>query len=126
MLRFGFGKKKEEEKKVPACACGASASAETDFSAAKGSCCAQEKGDIASIKVLGTGCPSCHALLKNTEQAIEALGFSVKAEYITDMPKIVEYGVMSLPALVVNDKVVSVGKVLKANEIEAFLRKAQP
>lgn len=122
MLRFGFGKKKEE-KKVPACTCGASASAETDFSAAKVSCRAQEKGDIVRIKVLGTGCPSCHALLKNTEQAIEALGLSVKAEYITDMPKIVEYGVMSLPALVVNDKVVSAGKVLKSNEIEALLRK---
>ena len=51
------------------------------------------------------------------------MGLSVKVEYVTDIPKIVEYGVMSLPALVVNDKVVSVGKVLKANEIEALLRK---
>lgn len=123
MLRFGFGKKKEEEKKVPACACSASASAETDSAKAECTCCAQKKGDIVSVKVLGTGCPTCHALLKNTEQAIETLGLSVKVEYVTDMPKIVEYGVMSLPALVVNDKVVSVGKVLKANEIEALLRK---
>lgn len=123
MLRFGFGKKKEEEKQVPACACGASASAETDSAKAQCTCCVQEKGDIVSVKVLGTGCPSCHALLKNTEQAIETLGLSVKVEYVTDMPKIVEYGVMSLPALVVNDKVVSVGKVLKANEIETLLRK---
>lgn len=122
MLRFGFGKKKEEEeKKVPTCACGASASAETDSAKAECTCCAQEKGDISSVKVLGTGCPSCHALLKNTEQAMEDMGLSVKVEYITDMPKIVEYGVMSLPALVVNDKVVSVGKVLKADDIKALL-----
>lgn len=123
MLRFGFGKKKGEENQVPACACSASASAETDSAKAQCTCCVQEKGDIVSVKVLGTGCPSCHALLKNTEQAIETMGLSVKVEYVTDMPKIVEYGVMSLPALVVNDKVVSVGKVLKANEIEALLRK---
>ena len=121
MLRFGFGKKKEEEKKVPTCACGASAAAKTDSAKAECTCCAQEKGDISSVKVLGTGCPSCHALLKNTEQAMEDMGLSVKVEYITDMSKIVEYGVMSLPALVVNDKVVSVGKVLKADDIKALL-----
>lgn len=121
MLRFGFGKKKEEEKKVPTCACGASAAAETDSAEPECPCCAQEKGDISSVKVLGMGCPSCHALLKNTEQAMEDMGLSVKVEYVTDMPKIVEYGVMSLPALVVNDKVVSVGKVLKADDIKALL-----
>lgn len=49
------------------------------------------------------------------------MGLSVKVEYITDMPKIVEYGVMSLPALVANDKVVSAGKVLKADDIKALL-----
>lgn len=125
MLRFGFGKKKEEEKKVPTCACRASAAAETDSAKAECTCCAQEKGDIVSVKVLGSGCPSCHALLNNTEQAVQAMGLSVKVEYITDMPKIMEYGVMSLPALVVNDKVVSVGKVLKPDDIEAFLRKVQ-
>lgn len=121
MLRFGFGKKKEEEKKVPTCACGASASTEIDSAKAECTGCAQEKGDIVSVKVLGTGCPSCHALLKNTEQAMEDMGLSVKVEYITDMPEIVEYGVMSLPALVVNDKVVSAGKVLKADDIKALL-----
>ena len=44
-------------------------------------------------------------------------------EYVTDMEKIMEYGVMSMPAVVVNDKVVSMGKVLKAAEVEALLRK---
>lgn len=121
MLRFGFGKKKEEEKNVPTCACCASASTETDSVKAECTGCAQEKGDIVSVKVLGTGCPSCHALLNNTKQAVQAMGLSIKVEYITDMPKIVEYGVMRLPALVVNDKVVSVGKVLKVDDIKALL-----
>ena len=44
-------------------------------------------------------------------------------EYITDMEKVMEYGVMSMPAIVVNDKVVSMGKLLKAAEVEKLLRK---
>ena len=51
------------------------------------------------------------------------MGLSIEVEYITDMQKVMEYGVMSMPALVVNEKVVSMGKVLKANEVELFLKK---
>lgn len=51
------------------------------------------------------------------------MGLSVEVEYITDMQKVMEYGVMSMPALVVNEKVVAMGKVLKANEVVALLRK---
>ena len=51
------------------------------------------------------------------------MGLSVEVEYITDMQKVMEYGVMSLPALVVNEKVVSTGKVLKAADVEKLLRK---
>ncbi|MCI9125561.1 MAG: thioredoxin family protein [Eubacterium sp.] len=65
------------------------------------------------IKVLGSGCKSCHALLESTKEAVKAMGLSVEVEYVTDMQKIMEYGVMSMPALVVNEKVVSMGKVLK-------------
>ena len=46
------------------------------------------------------------------------LGIDVEVEYITDMEKVMSYGVMSIPALVVNEKVVSAGRVLKASEIE--------
>ena len=49
------------------------------------------------------------------------MGLSVDVEYITDMQKIMEYGVMRMPALVVNDKVVSQGKVLKPADVEKLL-----
>ena len=54
---------------------------------------------------------------------MESMGLSVEVEYITDMEKIMGYGVMSMPAIVVNEKVVSMGKVLKATEVEKLLRK---
>ena len=44
-------------------------------------------------------------------------------EYVTDMETIMEYGVMSMPALVINEKVVSVGKVLNTNDVEKILHK---
>jgi len=76
-----------------------------------------------SIKVLGSGCASCHTLLGHTETAVKNMGLSVTVEYITDMKKIMEYGVMNVPALVVNEKVVSTGKVLKTAAIEKLLAK---
>lgn len=51
------------------------------------------------------------------------MGLSAEVEYITDMAKVMEYGVMSMPALVINENVVAMGKVLKANEIEQMLHK---
>ena len=45
----------------------------------------------------------------------------MEVEYITDMKKVMEYGVMSMPAIVVNEKVVSMGKVLKTAEVEKLL-----
>ena len=54
---------------------------------------------------------------------MKALGLSVEVEYITDMQKVMAYGVMSMPALVINEKVASMGRVLKAAEVEELLRK---
>ena len=67
------------------------------------------------IKVLGSGCKSCHQLYDNALKAVEGMGIEV--EYITDLQKIMEYGAMSMPALVVNEQLVSSGKVLKPAEI---------
>lgn len=78
---------------------------------------------ICCIKVLGSGCKNCHDLLENTKQAVKAMGLSVDVEYVTDMQKIMEYGVMSMPSLVVNEKVVSMGMVLKAADVEKLLHK---
>ena len=54
---------------------------------------------------------------------MEEMGLSVEVEYITDMEKVMAYGVMSMPAIVVNEKVVSMGKVLKAADVEKLIRK---
>lgn len=53
----------------------------------------------------------------------QKLSWKKSVEYVTDMEKIMQYGVMSMPALVVNEQVISMGKVLKVNEVETFLKK---
>lgn len=122
---FKFGKKKEEEeKKAPACACscGCPTSKAEEIT---NDCCPNAKDRICCIKVLGAGCKSCHELYENTKQAVNEMGLSVEVEYITDMQKVMKYGVMSMPALVVNEKVTSMGKVLKTNEVVALLQKLE-
>ena len=123
MALFNLGKKKDEEKKAPACACSCGCSAnEAENSATE--CCPDLKGGkICCIKVLGAGCKSCHEQYENAKQAVKDMGLSVEVEYITDMQKVMEYGVMSMPALVVNEKVVAMGKVLKAADVVALLHK---
>ena len=133
MALFNFGKKKEEEKKTPACCCGGSDAPAEETSGcccgsapnteASASCCCAPVDGICCIKVLGAGCKSCHEQYENAKAAVKALGLSVEVEYITDMEKVMAYGVMSMPAIVVNDKVVSMGKVLKAADVEKLLRK---
>ncbi len=73
------------------------------------------------IKVLGSGCSKCNKLEKNVRNAVEDLGVEVSIEKVTDFKKIMEYGVMQTPALVVDEKVVSAGKVLSAEDIKKFL-----
>ena len=117
MIMALFGKKTEEVKAEPACCCcgGTGVKEET------ASCCGEQVDGICCVKILGAGCKSCHELYENTKKAVENLGLDVEVEYITDMEKVMSYGVMSMPALLVNDKIVSVGKVLKPKEIEKFL-----
>lgn len=124
MALFNFGKKKEE-KKEPTCACSCGGSCETAAPAQESTstCCGKPVEGICCIKVLGSGCKNCHALLESTKEAVKTMGLSVEVEYVTDMQKIMEYGVMSMPGLVVNEKVVSMGKVLKAADVEKLLHK---
>ena len=70
---------------------------------------------------LRAGCKSCEALLNATKEAVESKGVDTEVEYITDMEKVMSYGVMSMPVLVIDGKVVSAGKVLKAKEVEKLL-----
>lgn len=80
----------------------------------------QEEG--VSVKILGSGCKKCNELAANTKAALEQIGMNTDIEHVTDFSKIALYGVMTTPALVVDDKVVSYGKVLKPDEIVRLLR----
>lgn len=122
MALFNFGKKKEEETKTPACACSCGCPT-GEAEKITNDCCPEAKDGICCIKVLGAGCKSCHELYENAKQAVNDMGLSVEVEYITDMQKVMEYGVMSMPALVVNEKVVAMGKVLKSADVVALLHK---
>ena len=133
MALFNFGKKKEE-KKAPTCCCGGSEPKVEEKSGCCGGsapkaeetascCCGSSAKGISSIKILGAGCKSCHEQYENAKAAVKAMGLSVEVEYITDMEKVMAYGVMSMPAIVVNEQVVSMGKVLKAADVEKLLHK---
>ena len=120
-----FGKKKEVNEK-PACAC----NGEVATYEASSCCCGSQQtenccgGDnkVTSIKVLGAGCKSCQQY-ENAKKAVEELGLEIEVEYITDMEKVMSYGVMSMPAVVVNETVASMGKVLKSAEVIKLLGK---
>lgn len=73
-----------------------------------------------NIKILGGGCSSCKKLYENTLKVVKENNISAEVEYITDMQKVMEYGVMQMPVLVIDEKVVSQGKVLKPTEIKKF------
>lgn len=73
-----------------------------------------------NIKVLGTGCKKCTILMANVEEAVKLAGIKATVEKIEDVQLIIAYGVMSTPALVIDEKVVSKGKVLKAKDIIKF------
>ena len=73
------------------------------------------------IEILGTGCAKCKALEKNTQEAVAKSGKFAQIEKVEDITKIMEYGVMSTPGLVVDGSVVSTGKLLSVEEIVAIL-----
>lgn len=73
------------------------------------------------IKVLGTGCASCKTLFDTVRQAVAELGIEATVIKEEDLMKIMEYNVMSLPALVVDGKVVSKGRKLSVEEVKELL-----
>lgn len=78
------------------------------------------------IKVLGTGCPSCKALYETTKQAISESGCDATLVKEEDLLKIMEYDILGLPALVIDEKVVSVGKKLSLAEVKELITKQKP
>ncbi len=73
------------------------------------------------IKILGSGCRNCVSLKENTETALKEAGLEAEIVKVTDIKDIMAYGVMSTPALVIDEKVVSFGKVLKPKEVIKIL-----
>ena len=113
-----FGKKNKEEK-TTSCCCGGNCDAESMAKAETA------KVEGTSVKVLGTGCAKCNQLEAATKAALEQLGMDTMIDHVTDFSQIAAYGVMSTPALVIDGKVVSYGKVLKTAEAAEIIKKAR-
>lgn len=77
------------------------------------------------IKILGSGCKNCVALKENTEAALKETGIEAEVIKVENMKDIVSYGVMQTPALVIDEKVMSFGKVLKPKDIVNILEKVK-
>lgn len=75
------------------------------------------------IKILGSGCPNCQRLGRQALQAVEELQKKdTHVEHVYEMDKIVEYGVMSTPALVIDEQVKSSGRIPDVEEIKKWLK----
>jgi len=74
------------------------------------------------IQVLGSGCPTCKKLFELTKQAVAELKLKIEVEYITDIQKIVEMGVMSSPVLAVNGKPVLAGSLPDIKKIKKLIK----
>ncbi len=74
------------------------------------------------IKILGSGCDKCKALEQATKEALTQLQLPLEIEHVRDFAQIACYGVMTTPALVVDGKVVSFGKVLSSQEVVDLLK----
>lgn len=75
------------------------------------------------IKILGTGCTKCKTLESATREAVAELGITADVRKEEDIMKIMGYGIMQTPGLVINGKVVSSGRVLTAAEIKELISK---
>ncbi len=74
-----------------------------------------------SIKVLGPGCAKCVRLQENVQQAVNEMNIDAQIEKITELDKIISYGIMATPGLVINEKVVAYGNLLNVNECKKLI-----
>lgn len=77
---------------------------------------------MTELKILGTGCPKCQKLLESAESAATELGIAYELEKVTELDKIMAFGVMMTPALVVNGEVKIAGKLPSIEEIKGMLQ----
>ena len=73
------------------------------------------------IEVYGKGCPKCRDLAHNAEEALKVAGKEGKIEHVTDINKITAKGIMLTPALVIDDEVISEGKILSVDDIKKII-----
>jgi small redox-active disulfide protein 2 len=76
---------------------------------------------INSLQVLGSGCPTCKKLFELTQEAVSQLNLGFEPEYITDIQKIIELGVMSSPVLTINGKVALVGQLPSLDKLKEVI-----
>ncbi len=81
------------------------------------------KNQIKSIKILGSGCPKCKSLLETSKEVVSDLGLDIEIDYINEIDEIISLGVMSTPALLINDKVEISGYLPKKEEISELIKK---
>jgi len=77
------------------------------------------------IKILGTGCSKCKSLEKLTKETVAENNYSAEITKVEDIVQIMGYGVMSTPALIIDEKVVISGRVPSKDEIKQQIEKAQ-
>jgi small redox-active disulfide protein 2 len=73
------------------------------------------------IKVLGTGCPNCKKMVANVSQAVKELNIEATIEKVENIQEIMAYGVMRLPAIVIDGQVKTMGRVLSCEEVKKYL-----
>ena len=74
------------------------------------------------IKVLGTGCPKCQEVEKRVKSALDDLNVAADVEKVTDITKIMTYGILATPGLVIDGKVKSSGRIPRVDEIKDWIR----
>ncbi|MHB0967184.1 MAG: thioredoxin family protein [Chloroflexi bacterium] len=77
-----------------------------------------------NIKVLGSGCPNCKRVEAVARKAVEALGLEAEVEKVTDFDEIMKWPILSTPGLVINNKVVSAGRIPSEAEVANWLKAA--
>jgi small redox-active disulfide protein 2 len=77
-----------------------------------------------NIKILGTGCARCHSLEKAVKEAVQELESDATIEYVKDMKKILDYPILTTPGLVIDEKLVSSGKVPSKDDVKKFITAA--
>lgn len=75
------------------------------------------------IQVFGSGCPTCKKLYEMTKTAVSENGFDFEVEYITDVAKMIEMGLMQSPAMVIDGKIAVAGRLPSMDELKEVIAK---